>query len=140
MPVSRARGFTLIEIMITVAILAIVASVALPSYSAYVQRSRVPAALHALTAIAAKMELVFQDRNDGTYGPGPTCAIALGEAQDFVLSCTPAGATFIATATGVGRMANYAYTINELGARATTSHPKGANGTCWTTKGTSCDS
>jgi type IV pilus assembly protein PilE len=139
MPAQRIRGFTLIEIMITVAILAIVASVALPSYSAYIQRSRVPAALDALTVISAKMEMVYQDRNDGTYGPGPNCNIALGEAQDFVLSCTPSGNTFIATATGTGRMANYSYTINQAGARATTGHPKGANSSCWTTKGTACD-
>lgn len=139
MPAQRIRGFTLIEIMITVAILAIVASVALPSYSAYVQRSRVPAALDALTVISAKMEMVFQDRNDGTYGPGPTCNIALGEAQDFSLSCTPVGATFTATATGTGRMVGYSYNINQAGARATTNHPKGNNLSCWTTKGTVCD-
>jgi type IV pilus assembly protein PilE len=140
MPAQRIRGFTLIEIMITVAILAIVASVALPSYRAYIERSRLPAALDALNAIAAKMEQVFQDRNDGTYGPGPTCNIALGQAQDFVLSCTPSGATFIATATGTGRMTGYSYTVKETGLRQTTSHPKGANATCWTTKGGSaCD-
>ncbi len=140
MPAQRMRGFTLIEIMITVAILAIVASVALPSYRAYIERSRLPAALDALNAIAAKMEQVFQDRNDGTYGPGPTCNITLGQAQDFVLSCTPVGGTFTATATGTGRMAGYAYTVNSAGVRATTDHPKGTNATCWTTKGGSaCD-
>ena len=140
MPAQRIRGFTLIEIMITVAILAIIASVALPSYRSYIERSRLPAALDALNAVAAKMEMVFQDRNDGTYGPGPTCNIALGQAQDFVLSCTPAGASFIATATGTGRMAGYSYTVNNLGVRATTDHPKGANAACWTTKGgTACD-
>src|SRR5450631_1494613 len=35
------RGFTLIELMITVAIVAILAAVALPSYSAYVMRANV---------------------------------------------------------------------------------------------------
>jgi type IV pilus assembly protein PilE len=134
------RGFTLIETMITVAILAILATVALPSYKAYIDRSRVPAALDALNAVAAKMELVFQDRNDGTYGPGPNCNITLGHAQDFALSCTPAGATYVATATGTGRMTGYSFTVNNLGARATTAHPKGANATCWTTRGGSaCD-
>src|SRR5262245_13757884 len=120
MPAQRMRGFTLIEIMITVAILAIVASVALPSYRAYIERSRLPAALDALNAIAAKMELVFQDRNDGTYGSGPTCNINLGQAQDFVLSCAPSGNAFLATATGTGRMTGYSYTVNNTGVRATT--------------------
>jgi type IV pilus assembly protein PilE len=140
MPVQRIRGFTLIEIMITVAILAIVASVALPSYRAYIERSRLPAALDALNAVAAKMEQVFQDRNDGTYGPGPGCNIALGQPQDFDLTCTPAGANFIARATGTGRMLGYTYRVDQSGARATEAHPKGLNLNCWTTKGgAACD-
>lgn len=36
----RGRGFTLIEIMITVAIVAIISAVALPSYRSYVDRSK----------------------------------------------------------------------------------------------------
>lgn len=139
MPAQRIRGFTLIEIMITVAILAIIASIALPSYRSYIERSRVPAALDALTIISAKMEMVYQDRNDGTYGPGPTCNVALGSAPDFVLTCAPAGAGYTATATGTGRMAGYEYRINAAGTRSTPNHPRGANNTCWTTKGTICD-
>ena len=129
--------------MITVAILAIIASVALPSYRAYIQRSRLPAALDALTVIAAKMEMVYQDRNDGTYGPGPGCPLAsLGSAADFTLSCsiTGSGSGFIARATGSGNVAGYTYRINQLGARVTEAHPKGANASCWTTKGgAACD-
>lgn len=142
MPAQRMRGFTLIEIMITVAILAIVASVALPSYRAYIERSRLPAALDALNAIAAKMEQVFQDRNDGTYGPGPACALSLGAAAGFTLSCTitGGGSGFVARATGSGNVAGYTYSVNQAGTRSTEAHPKGTNATCWTTKGGSaCD-
>ena len=130
--------------MITVAILAIIASVAMPSYRAYIQRSRLPSALDALTVIAAKMEMVYQDLNDGTYGPGPTCPLAsLGTAADFTLTCTitGGGSGFVARATGSGSVAGYTYSINQLGTRVTEAHPKGSNLTCWTTKGgTACDS
>lgn len=136
---SAERGFTLIEVMITVAIVAILASIALPSYTAYVQRSRVPPALDALGSVATRMEQRYQDT--GNYANGAACGVAMPAAENFTLTCalSDAGQGFTATATGIGRMDGYAYTINHRGARATTSHPKGANAGCWTMRGTTCD-
>jgi type IV pilus assembly protein PilE len=142
MPAHRIRGFTLIELMITIAILAILAAISYPSYRSYVQRSRVPSGLDALTIIAGKMELMQASRTDGTYGPGPACNVPLGVAKDFSLSCTVTGGGtgFVARATGSGPLAGYAYSINQSGARATDAHPNGSNSTCWAMKGgTACD-
>ena len=71
----RPRGFTLIELMVTVAVVAILASIALPSYSAYLQRSRVPAALDGLSSYATRMEQRYQDV--GNYATGTACAVAV---------------------------------------------------------------
>ncbi len=146
MSVHRNRGFTLIEVMVTLAILAILGAVALPSYTGYVQRSRVPAALEALSSFSTRMEQRFQDT--GCYAStctpvGAACGVAVPTPTNFTVTCALAnnGLNYTATATGAGPMAGYTYTINQNGARATTAHPKGANNTCWTTKGgTSCDS
>ncbi len=139
-PVSPARGFTLIELMVAVAIVAILASVALPSYSAYVQRSRVPAALEGLNSYATRMEQRFQD--GGSYAAGGACAVAVPAVTNFAVTCTlvGGGTGYTATATGSGPMAGYTYTINHLGVRATTAHPKGVPAqNCWSTRGSTCD-
>ncbi len=137
---NRFRGFTLIELMVVVAVVAILAAVAVPGYGAYVQRSRVPAALDALSAFYTRMEQRYQDV--GNYANGSACAVALPSATHFTVSCalTNSGQGFTATATGSGRMAGYTYTITHAGVRATAAHPKGVpSGTCWSVRGATCD-
>ena len=59
----REAGFSLIELMITVGILTILASIALPSYRAYVLRSNRGDATQALLRIAAQQEKFFLQNN-----------------------------------------------------------------------------
>lgn len=133
-------GFTLIEMMVTVAVIAIAAGIALPSYTAYMQRSRVPAGLEGLSSFQTRMEQRYQDV--GNYANGNACAVAVPTVNNFVVTCALAnnGQNFTATATGQGPMNGYTYTVNQSGSRSTPAHPKGANLSCWTLKGTACDS
>lgn len=57
------KGFTLIELMIVVAIVAILASIAIPSYRSYVLRAGRVEAMSALTTIAALQERHRLDHN-----------------------------------------------------------------------------
>ena len=102
LPRSRARGFTLIELMVTVAIAAILASVAIPMYRDYVIRSRIIDATSKLSDFRVRMEQYFMDNR--TYADGAKCGVADPKDTDeagFTIACTGASATaYTATAKG----------------------------------------
>ena len=137
---ARAAGFTLIELMMTVAIAAILAAVAIPMYRDYVIRSRIIDATSRLSDFRVRMEQYFMDNR--TYAAGTSCGVPNPAASDdaaFTITCAGASATaYTATATGKESkgMKDFAYTIVASGAKATTSVPTGwtaATG-CWTTR------
>jgi type IV pilus assembly protein PilE len=149
---QRRGGFTLIEVMIVVAIIAILASVALPSYLDYVRRGQLPEAQGAMLDFRVKMEQYYQDnRNYGAaqcadFGP-PSWSAGNGTltytgGQFFTYSCalTAGGQGYTVTATGSGaRAIGHVYTVDQNNARATTMY-KGAvvAKACWLVKGTEC--
>ncbi len=60
---SHARGFSLIELMIVVAIVAILTAIAVPGYQEYVKRARRSDAEGALLGLAQIMERYYSDNN-----------------------------------------------------------------------------
>jgi len=93
----RHSGFTLIEAMITVAIIAILAGVALPAYNNYVVRAQLREATSQLLAMRIKMELYYQDNRSyvgacaaGTVAPLPPPANVgdpAGTLKYFTITC-----------------------------------------------------
>jgi type IV pilus assembly protein PilE len=63
---QQAKGFTLIELMITVVIVAILASVALPSYQSYLQRSRRSEAQQMMLSIVNRQQQYLLDARQYT--------------------------------------------------------------------------
>jgi type IV pilus assembly protein PilE len=64
----KAHGFTIIELMITVAILAIVAAIAVPAYRGYITESRRGAMRMNLDTLRIAVEAYRLDSTAGTYG------------------------------------------------------------------------
>jgi type IV pilus assembly protein PilE len=82
-----ASGFTLIEVMITVAVIAIIAAVALPAYFDYVTRSRLVEARANLADMRTRMEQFFLDNR--TYPATCVAATATPELRRSGCPATP---------------------------------------------------
>ena len=137
------HGFTLIELMITVAIIAILSAIAIPQYSEYVMRSRITEATMTLSDQRLKMERYFQDNRSFTPVGLPaacqanTVAPPPGPSAHFTFVCAVTSAsTYLVTATGFGPMLGFVYTVNDANVRATTGVPAGWTlaPTCWALK------
>ena len=81
-------GFTLIELMITVAIVGILAAIAYPSYSDYVIRSKRSEAKQALIEVAQMLERNYTVANTYVSFPNGT-AITLNSTPPSGLGCVP---------------------------------------------------
>jgi type IV pilus assembly protein PilE len=125
----RETGFTLIEILIAIAVVAILTAVAVPAYSSYMLRGRLTEAFTALSATQPKAEEFWS--NNRTYVGLPLPAS--GANFDYSLDATTSASSYIVIATGKNAAANFIFTIDQNGNRATTRVPTGwtSSTSCW---------
>ena len=139
-------GFTLIELMITVAIVGILAAIALPSYRDYVTRSKLTEATANLADMRVKMEQFFLDNK--TYVGAATAAgmIPTGKYFTFTIptaTLTATGYTLQAAGMAGTDVASFTFTLDQNNTKQTTSVPTGwakhSPNDCWVrAKGGTC--
>lgn len=120
------------ELMIAMAIVAILAAVALPSYNSYIRRGKIPEATSVLSSQRVKMEQFFQDNRTYVGAPAPT-----DTSTNFDFSVVTSATGYTLTATGKGSMTGFTYTIDQANTKASTvTGVSGWSGsaTCWVTK------
>lgn len=134
---GMSRGFTLIEVMIVVGIIAILAAIAMPAYQEYIKRGQIVDGLVPLADMGGKLEQYFQDNRTyedacGTSGLAPAPAAT----ARFKYTCALDVKTYTVTATGTGSMSGFVFTLNQQGQRATTGTPSGwtAGTNCWSAR------
>lgn len=147
------RGFTLIEVMIVVAIVAILSAVAYPSYVDYIRRGQLPEGMTNLSDYRVKLEQYYQDHRSYGAAGGKDCAneapapgwntFAPNGAQFFKYSCVLGldNQSYTLTAKGIaGRAVGHEYTLDQNNIKGTTKF-KGNSVTgksCWLVKGNEC--
>lgn len=155
----REGGFTLLEVMIVVAIVGILAGIALPTYQTFIMRSRIIEATTALGDIRSQMEKYYMDNRTyvaggggcgvTSYAPDPIAAFN-GVSKNFQVTCPAASltaTTYLLVATGQGPMVNFQYSVDNTNAKLTVSVPtvgypawSGSGNACWVTRTDgSCD-
>jgi type IV pilus assembly protein PilE len=144
---SPSGGFTLIELMITVAIVAVLATVASAVYTSQIQKSRRTDGRSAVLDLAGREEKLYSTTNaysstpsDLGYAPvGTPYPITIGSGYYQVSVVTPdpnqagAAGTYSVTATAVGLQAGdtqcATLSVNQQGAQTSTGTAPAS--TCW---------
>ncbi|MFM7760994.1 MAG: type IV pilin protein [Burkholderiaceae bacterium] len=134
---SFQAGFSLVELMVALAIAAVIAAFALPAYRNHTLRSYLPEMSSSLQLSALRLEQYYQDHR--SYLKGTDCGVTLPSSEHFAYTCASPedGQSFLITATGLAAMAEFSYTINHQGQTRTVLLPERWGKTpsnCWVMK------
>ena len=142
--VPSSKGFTLVELMVTIVIMAILASIAIPGYTNQVRKSRRTEARNAVLDAAAREERYFATHNiysgaaaDLGYGafPAPVGSYYTLSVQCPVAAAGGCGAGFTVTASAPTTSPQYkdtacaSFMVDQTGLQTAT--PAANNTLCW---------
>ena len=127
---TQVRGFSLIELMVVVAVVGIIAMIAVPSYNDTVRKGRRADAKVTLMKVAQNLERCFSEKNSYTVASG--CTNHNNTASDegfYTITAAQNATSFALTATAIGGQASDTHcstlTLNQAGTKG------GTNADCW---------
>ena len=129
---KKAKGFTLIELMIVIAIVGILAAIAYPSYTSQVRKTQRGDAKAALLTAAQSLERCFTEHNTYDDAACPALAATSSEGYYSITATTLTSTTYTLTAAPisgavVGDTDCDTFTLDNRGVQAST--PAGHQ--CW---------
>jgi type IV pilus assembly protein PilE len=138
---AYTKGFTLIELMMTVAIIGILAGIALPAYKDSMRKARRPDAKTSLLDLASREERFYSTNNrysdtpsDLGYSGAWPATIPNAAHYNYALSVTSADSTtFVLQAVPQGDQTNDAcgtYILTQTGVQSNTSNTA-SSASCW---------
>jgi len=132
MPMKRARGFTLIEIMVVVAIVGILAAIAWPSYQNQLRKGRRAEAQSFMMELSNKEQQYLLDARQYAVDPGAIATLNSGAPADLAQfytftvtqGATAVPPTYIITATAINQQAaDGNLTIDSTGQKTRAGNP-----------------